>query len=134
MAEKLLELVVGAAADGATIFFSSHQVAEVEQIADRILLIDRGQLVLDTTIDSIGQDFRRLRGAYETPFPADALDIDGVERISVDGRMVSVLASRNVAAIAERMRAQQGGAGLEIMPLTLKEIVLESLKREQPGA
>jgi ABC-2 type transport system ATP-binding protein len=133
MAEKLLELVVGAAADGATVFFSSHQVAEVEQIADRILLIDRGQLVLDTTLDRIAQDFRRLRAAYDTPLPPGALDVDGVTRVSVDGRMVSVMASHNVAAIAERMREHRG-SGLEIMPLTLKEIVLESLKREQQRA
>lgn len=132
MAEKLLELVVGAAADGATVFFSSHQVAEVEQIADRILLIDRGRLVLDTTLETISQDFRRLRGVYETPFPSDALAVDGVKRVSVDGRVVSVLASHNVAAIAERMRAHQGRGELEIMPLTLKEIVLESLKRSPP--
>ena len=133
MAEKLLELVVGAAADGATIFFSSHQVAEVEQIADRILLIDRGQLVLDTTLDSIAQDFRRLRAAYDVPLPTGALAVDGVRRVFVDGRMVSVLASHNVFAIAEGMRTL-GGAGVEIMPLTLKEIVLESLKRDQTRA
>lgn len=133
MAEKLLELVVGAAADGATIFFSSHQVAEVEQIADRIFVIDRGQLVLDTTLDRIAQDFRRIRAAYDAPLPAGALAVDGVRRVIVDGRMVSVLASQNVSTIAERMRAL-GGAGLEIMPLTLKEIVLESLKRDQARA
>jgi ABC-2 type transport system ATP-binding protein len=130
MAEKLLELVVGAAADGATVFFSSHQVAEVEQIADRILLIDRGELVLDTTLDRISQDFRRLRGVYETPIPAGALAVDGVKRIAVDGRIVSVLASHNVDAIAARMRGHQEGAPLEIIPLTLKEIVLESLRRD----
>ncbi len=129
MAEKLLELVVGAAADGATVFFSSHQVAEVEQIADRILLIDQGKLVFDTTLETISQNFRRLRGVYETPFPSGALAVDGVKRVAVDGRMVSVLASHNVDAIAARMRAHQAGAPLEIMPLTLKEIVLESLKR-----
>jgi len=130
MAEKLLELVVGAAADGATIFFSSHNVAEVEQIADRILLIDRGQLVLDTTLDLISQDFRRLRGVYDMPFPPGALAVDGVERVTVDGRVVSVLASHNSSAIAERMRAHQGGGTVEIIPLTLKEIVLESLRGE----
>jgi ABC-2 type transport system ATP-binding protein len=130
MAEKLLELVVGAAADGATVFFSSHQVAEVEQIADRILLIDRGQLVLDTTLDRISEDFRRLRGVYAAPFPDGVLEIEGVKRVVVDGRTVSVLASHNVDAIAARMRGHQAGASLEILPMTLKEIVLESLRRE----
>ena len=132
MAEKLLELVVGAAADGATIFFSSHQIAEVEQIADRILLIDRGQLVLDTTLESISTDFRRIRGVYDTaPKPA-TLALDGVQRVTVDGRTVSLIVTRNSASIAERMRAQLASA-VEVLPMTLKEIVLESLKREAGG-
>ncbi|MFL5483189.1 MAG: ABC transporter ATP-binding protein [Gemmatimonadaceae bacterium] len=129
MAEKVLELVVGAAADGATIFFSSHQIAEVEQVADRILLIDRGQLLLETTLESISTDFRRIRGVYESaPKPA-SLAIDGVTRVAVDGRVVSVMASRNSAGIAERMRAS--ATAVEVLPMTLKEIVLESLKRDQ---
>ena len=131
MAEKLLELVVGAVADGASIFFSSHQIAEVEQIADRILLIDRGQLLLDTTIDSISTDFRRIRGVYESaPTVAAALALDGVKRVAVDGRTVSVMVSHNSVAIAERMRGQSATA-VEVLPMTLKEIVLESLKRDQ---
>ena len=130
MAEKLLELVVGAAAGGASIFFSSHQIAEVEQIADRILLIDRGQLVLETTLDSIASDFRRIRAVYDSaPTPA-ALALDGVKRVAVDGRTVSVIVSHNSVTIAERMRAQSATA-VEVLPMTLKEIVLESLKRDQ---
>jgi len=132
MAEKLLELVVGAAADGATVFFSSHQVAEVEQIADRILLIDRGQLLLDTTLDNIAQDFRRIRGIYETPVPTSVLAVDGVKRVAVDGRTVSVMVSHDSVRIAERLKAQSGARNVEVMPMTLKEIVLESLKREEP--
>ena len=129
MAEKLLALVVGAAADGATIFFSSHQIAEVEQIADRILLIDRGQLVLDTTLESIATDFRRIRGVYDTaPKPA-TLALDGVQRVTVDGRTVSLIVTRNSVSIAERMRAQSASA-VEVLPMTLKEIVLETLRRE----
>ena len=130
MAEKLLELVVGAAADGASIFFSSHQIAEVEQIADRILLIDRGQLLLDTTLDSISTDFRRIRGIYDTAPVMSALALDGVKRVAVDGRTVSVMVSHNSVTIAERMRAQSATA-VEVSPMTLKEIVLESLKRDQ---
>jgi ABC-2 type transport system ATP-binding protein len=130
MAEKLLELVVGSAADGATVFFSSHQVAEVEQIADRILLIDRGQLLLDTTLDSIAQDFRRIRGVYDAPLPSGTLTLDGVKRVAVDGRTVSVMASHNAPGIAERMRRHSATSSVEVLPMTLKEIVLESLRRD----
>lgn len=128
--EKVLELIVGAAADGTTVFFSSHQVSEVEQIADRILLIDRGQLVLDTTLDEISQEYRRIRAVYSDPFPAGALHLDGVKRVVMDGRVVSVLASHNVTRIADQLRRHSQGHDVDILPMTLKEIVLESLKRE----
>ena len=131
MAEKLLELVVGSAADGATIFFSSHQVGEVEQIADRILLIDRGQLLLDTTLDLIAQDFRRIRGVYDSPLHSGTFSVEGVKRVDVDGRTVSVMASHNAVGIAERMRRHSGAGAVEVLPMTLKEIVLESLKRDR---
>jgi len=127
--EKVLELVVGAAADGATVFFSSHQIAEVEQIADRILLIDRGRLVLDTSPEAIAENFRRVRAVYDTPLPHEALALDGVERVDVDGRMVTVIASHNAEAIAQCMVNLSPTTGVEILPLSLKEVVLESLKR-----
>jgi len=41
MTEQMLQNLVRQAADGTTIFFSSHQVAEVEQIADHIRTLNR---------------------------------------------------------------------------------------------
>ena len=105
-------------------------LARVAKLPDRILLIDRGQLVLDTTLESISTDFRRIRGVYDTaPKPA-TLALDGVQRVTVDGRTVSVIVTRNSISIAERMRAQSASA-VEVLPMTLKEIVLESLRRDE---
>jgi ABC-2 type transport system ATP-binding protein len=39
----LRELVALQASEGTTIFFSSHRLAEVEQIADHVAIIDRGR-------------------------------------------------------------------------------------------
>lgn len=43
---RLLDTIVGAAADGATILFCSHHIGHVEQAAERIGIIDHGKLVL----------------------------------------------------------------------------------------
>jgi ABC-2 type transport system ATP-binding protein len=43
MTEEVLQiLVTHVASEETTVFFSSHQIAEVEQIADRVAIIDRG--------------------------------------------------------------------------------------------
>ncbi len=45
-AEEVLQaLVAHVAREGMTVFFSSHQLSEVEQIADRVALLDKGRLV-----------------------------------------------------------------------------------------
>ena len=124
--EKVLQLVVRAAADGTTVFFSSHQIAEVEQVADRVLMIDRGKLVLDTSVDAVKEEFRRIRAVYDGPDRPDVASIPGVRRVEVDGRLMSVMASHNVDAIVRQMRAGPA-TSIEVVPVTLKEVLLESI-------
>jgi ABC-2 type transport system ATP-binding protein len=58
--EELLQALVAAAAEGTTIFFSSHQIAEVERVGDHVCIIDRGHLVADTSLDEVRQEYRRI--------------------------------------------------------------------------
>jgi ABC-2 type transport system ATP-binding protein len=43
--KEILELLMALKADGKTVFLSSHILPEVEQICDRIVIIDRGRLL-----------------------------------------------------------------------------------------
>jgi ABC-2 type transport system ATP-binding protein len=51
--EVLQALVSQVAAENMTVFFSSHQIAEVDQIADRIAIIHRGRAVLTGALDDL---------------------------------------------------------------------------------
>ena len=124
--EKVLQLVVRAAADGATVFFSSHQIAEVEQVADRVLMIDRGRLVLDTSIDAVKEEYRRIRAVYVEPRESMVRGLPGVRRVDVAGRLVSVMASHNVEQIVQHLR-DESATSVEVTPVTLKEVLLESI-------
>jgi ABC-2 type transport system ATP-binding protein len=55
--EELLQSLVDAAADGTTIFFSSHQIAEVERVAEHVCIIDHGKLVMDPFFGSNAAGF-----------------------------------------------------------------------------
>jgi ABC-2 type transport system ATP-binding protein len=61
---RLLDQMVSAAADGVTILFSSHQIGQVEQAAERVGILDRGKLVLDADVD----DLRATRFIVEAVF------------------------------------------------------------------
>jgi ABC-2 type transport system ATP-binding protein len=61
----LKELVALPATEGTTIFFSSHQLAEVEQIADHVAIIDRGRRVVGGALDDLKVQYQRLRVVFE---------------------------------------------------------------------
>ncbi|MDN4475142.1 ATP-binding cassette domain-containing protein [Demequina sp. SYSU T00192] len=47
------ELVKGFASEGRTVFLSSHLMSEMALTADRVIVIGRGQILADTTIDAL---------------------------------------------------------------------------------
>jgi len=55
MQETLASCIRQLAADGHTIFFSSHSLHEVESLCDHVALIRDGELILDETLSSLRQ-------------------------------------------------------------------------------
>ena len=125
--EIVLELLVGFAAEGTTVFFSSHQIAEVEQIADHVFIIDRGHLLVDAPLDDMKEEYRRINLVFDSPIPTPAFAFDGIERVLVDGRTVSVFASCNADRVVNQAQALHA-TSIDVLPVSLKEIFLESLK------
>ena len=50
---KILEGIEQLRKEGATIIYTSHYMEEVEQLADRIIIIDKGQLIAEGTVDAL---------------------------------------------------------------------------------
>jgi ABC-2 type transport system ATP-binding protein len=125
--DLLRELVTIAAAEGTTIFFSSHQLEEVEQIADRVCIVDHGRAIVSGALDDLKTQYQRLRVVFEHELRTPVDWADGIETVRQEGRVLSILASRNVDAIQEQAR-RLPGAMVERFPVTLKEIFLEHVK------
>jgi ABC-2 type transport system ATP-binding protein len=125
--EQLLETLVAAGADGTTIFFSSHQIAEVERIAERVCIIDRGRLVMDLALDDVRQDCRRITLGFADQQPSERFRIQGVRRIQTSGRQVTLIATRNADAIVELTRSMSP-VSIEVTPVGLRELFLETVK------
>jgi ABC-2 type transport system ATP-binding protein len=125
--EDVLQIVVSLAAQGTTVFFSSHQIAEVEQVADHVLMIDRGQLVLNASMYDVQEEYRHIQAVFTDPVEERDLRLPGVERIKIEGRIASFVASRNVDSIVEHIRMLRAGS-IDVLPISLKEIFLEKVK------
>jgi ABC-2 type transport system ATP-binding protein len=129
-AEEVLQALVGhVAGEGTTVFFSSHQIGEIEQIADHVAIIDRGRTILEGALDDIRDAYRRIEIVFDGDAPATQLRSPGVARVERKGRMLTVLASAGAEQIIEEARAL-GSVSAEARPVTLKEVFLELVVRE----
>ncbi len=57
---EFLESMVDVAAEGRTVIISSHQVQEVERVADRVAILLHGQLICHERLDDLKQDCREV--------------------------------------------------------------------------
>jgi ABC-2 type transport system ATP-binding protein len=125
--EVLKELVSLAASSGITIFFSSHQLPEVEQIAEHVCIIDRGKSIVEGALDDLKAQYQRIQVVVDRELNEPVRWVDGVVKVRQEGRTLSLLVSRNVEAILAQIRSLPG-ASTEQFPVSLKDIFLESVR------
>ena len=127
--EVLQALVRHVASEEMTVFFSSHQVAEVDQIADHITIIDRGRAVVTGPLEDLRENHRRIQLVFDGPAPAVTFRAAGVVRMRREGRVLTLLSSAGTARILDEARVLNP-VSVDIAPVTLKEIFLETVIAE----
>jgi ABC-2 type transport system ATP-binding protein len=68
------------AEDNCTLLLTSHYMQDVQELCDRIVVIDHGATIFDGTLDDLSRRFsdtRRLRLTFENTVPADELKVYG---------------------------------------------------------
>ncbi|HUZ03752.1 MAG TPA: ABC transporter ATP-binding protein [Acidobacteriaceae bacterium] len=125
--EQLLETMVAQCGEGTAIFFSSHQIAEVERVADRVCMIHKGRLVMNSSLDDLRESYRQIDLVFsEVPNEVDFW-MPGVERILARGAQTRVLVSRNAEQVLERARMYEANS-IDVAPISLREIFLDRVK------
>lgn len=100
------------AREGATVIMSSHQLHEIERVADRVAFMRDGRIVREKNdLDALKEAARRIRVVFQGEAPPDLASWEGIRRVDVDGK-IHVL--------------QVGGDGADV-----DEIVVR-LKRHHP--
>lgn len=125
--EHLLQTLVSQAAEGTAVFFSSHQIGEVERVADHVCILDNGRLLLSASLDQLRQSYRRIDLAFASVPSEREFRIAGVEKIRTRERQMSVFASKNVETVIERAR-DLNAVSIEVVPVGLRDIFLEAVK------
>ena len=128
MQREVRELIAEAVADGATCMLSSHVLAEVELVCDRIALVREGRLVRMGTLTELRQvRVHRVEAVLAEPASAAALaalqGIPGVGDVRVDGPLLTCSTHGPVTALLAWLAAHQA-IELDSRELSLEEVFL----------
>jgi ABC-2 type transport system ATP-binding protein len=130
MTEEVLQALVShVASEQMTVFFSSHQIAEVDQIADHVAIIDRGRAVLAGALDDLRERYRRVQLVFDGDAPEPAFRSPGVERVRRRGRVLTLLSSAGTDHVVNEARALHP-VSIDVTPVSLKDIFLETVVAE----
>ena len=124
--DRLMRLLVQQVADRqVTVLFSTHQLSEVEQIADYMVMVNHGRAVLEGSLDEIRQRHQRVRIVIDNDRVEVPAAFSGWRR---DGRFLTGLSHEAPAVLAERFAAA-GVTVLDAEPATLKEVFLAQAEK-----
>jgi ABC-2 type transport system ATP-binding protein len=109
---ELRSLLKGRRDEGATLFFSSHELAEVEMLCDRILVIHNGRLVEERLVSRLKDELRRHSLTFSGAASMVGLTDDLVE---VEPGIVTATFDSKDALLAAIDRVGQSGRILDIV-------------------
>ncbi|MEO9171219.1 MAG: ATP-binding cassette domain-containing protein [Candidatus Baltobacteraceae bacterium] len=113
---------------GTTIILTTHDLADVERLCRRIVLIDEGKIIYDGGVERIKTEYGRFRTLVvrfaQTP---DAPELEGAQCVSLEGRVARFRFDRNTGR-ADRL-IRQASERYSLEDVTLEEPDLESIIR-----
>jgi ABC-2 type transport system ATP-binding protein len=123
------------AADGRTVFLSSHTLDEVQEAADRVGIVRAGRLVDVDAVENLRErSLRHVVVRFAEPVAEIELSgLDGVRVAGIDGNVVRLSAHETAMDAVVKAVARHRIVDLVSEPADLEEIFLE-LYREADGA
>ncbi|WP_232686784.1 ABC transporter ATP-binding protein [Halobacterium zhouii] len=129
-AREMREIITEEAERGATVFFSSHILEQVEAVCDRVGILDDGELVAQDTISGLreaagGGGGLSVTVTEVTPAVVDAVrDVPGVTDVTADGDTLVVTADGG--AKTDILDAVEG-AGAQVEDFSTREASLDDI-------
>ena len=123
-AKEMRDIVQREADRGATVFFSSHILEQVDAVCDRVGILRNGELVAEDSVEGLlAADASGADGASDTAVEA-VRGVDGVTRVDRDGDALVVSCADGAKT---RVIAALEDAGVAVADFHTREASLEDL-------
>src|SRR5215204_737369 len=133
--EEFLDIIEEVKAEGRTVFFSSHNLAEVERVCDRVGIIRGGRLVaVETTETLIDKSFRHVVLTFAEDVDPKAFEaLPGVKDFRAGGNRLAFTLYDDLDEMV-KLAARHELVNMEYERPSLEEVFLTYYERENGEA
>jgi ABC-2 type transport system ATP-binding protein len=135
-AKLIEETLKQLAKQGTTIIFSTHRMEQVEELCDRLCLINNGQIMLADEIEEIRKKYYRNEYIIEAEAIPETVALpDGIEIIEKNSRQLMVRLSANVSAqpLIGALNAQMKMTHFQLRLPSIRDIFIDIVQQKQPA-
>ncbi|WP_165251792.1 ABC transporter ATP-binding protein [Paludisphaera soli] len=133
---EFLESMVDLAANGRTVFLSSHQLGEVERVASHVALLHQGKLILAEPLDELRASTFLLAVSFQSrdhhPAPPASLPIELIDASDAPRQAHWLVRARDRAA-CEAVRNLPGVDSLRIEAPSLEDVYIGYMRGRRPS-
>ncbi|MDD3481122.1 MAG: ATP-binding cassette domain-containing protein [Patescibacteria group bacterium] len=116
---------------GSTIFISSHNLAEVEKICDRVAIIKDGKMVTVSRIEDLEfKKIHRVEARLSGKFTAKEFEFNGVTEAKKNGSVIILTVEGHINPVIEKLAGYKI-ENIEITHASLEEVFLNYYKKEK---
>jgi ABC-2 type transport system ATP-binding protein len=111
-----------------TVLLTTHDLADIERLCSRLLIIDHGHLIWDGGIDELKREYGQERTlVVDLEEPAPPLEVKGTRVVRIDGPRQWLAFRRDETSAAELIPAVATHA--RILDVAIEETEIEEIVR-----
>lgn len=114
----------------ACVLLASHNLPELENLCDHIVILNEKKVAFDCSMDDIGRDIRKYRLVFRQPVKEEQFNGLDYRRFSQDGGVISLMIRGDEESAETALRALEPVL-LESFPLSLEEVFLYEMEEKR---
>lgn len=122
MQQKFFELIRDENKKGATVFFSSHILSEVQKMCDRVAFIKEGRIIKVEKMSTLQESsYKRITIETKSPIAKEAFNMSGITNLEIKSYTAKFMFKGNINSIIKKL------SEIELRNITIDEPDLEEI-------
>lgn len=133
MQQKFFDLIAQENQKGATIFFSSHILSEVQKMCSRVAFIKEGRIIKTEKMSTLQENnYKRISIETKSKLTSDMINLNGINKVEIKGNSANFIFKGNINSIMKKL-SELDLKNISIEEPDLEELFLHYYTKEEEG-